>query len=554
MAAGVCIEKQSTTPEQVAKLLLAYAERGKKSQCQAAMQLANLSKIDKVVPILLQGGDGNAKLLAGRSLAIHAWLMNQGVFGGSKSGSASGGGTGAAKTQGKGKGKAGQNKNKAGNKGKSGKSTGGHGKAMSREQLSKFVKQLLTSGDATLIELGQLTAAWAKLADLKKDLLAAPKNTAALAGSRCLYLAHIGETLDIAMLRYVYGEASKNKDGQFCTVSPNLHTYEILSTPMAYLAEAIGVTKSKDYLQVLHLLASNPDIRVAIAALKAIENIGATESLPTLQALVASPKTPWCSLVFAASAIGAIPDKSSIEVLLARLAKEQGRVRIDLIYALSSIVGKTSYNNARDWNAWWERSKATFQVDPAKTATYRKTTGIHEIQADPLGTFYDLNIYSDRLVFCLDTSLSMKGARLTSLKENLDQTLKSLKPEVQFNITDFGGTLRIMSPYKLTTLANRERARTYVKYLNMTLGTRTYGGMELSCTVPEMDTILLLSDGAPVAGKFDAWKRINTAFLVYNRYRPVAVYSVEFGGSTANFKAMQELSNLNYGIAVSNEP
>ena len=125
-----------------------------------------------------------------------------------------------------------------------------------------------------------------------------------------------------------------------------------------------------------------------------------------------------------------------------------------------------------------------------------------------------------------------------------------LRRKVYFNIVDFGGYLRVMFPRKLVSAAAASSsAIQLVGYMELTLGTRSYDGIEVGMWLPTTDTIIYLSDGAPVASKMNAWQRIMRGIHLLNRYRPLAVYCVEFNAGGANAAAMKEIAARNAGLA-----
>jgi len=125
-----------------------------------------------------------------------------------------------------------------------------------------------------------------------------------------------------------------------------------------------------------------------------------------------------------------------------------------------------------------------------------------------------------------------------------------LRRKVYFNIVDFGGYIRVMFLRKLVSAAAASTAAIqHVGYMELTLGTRSYDGIEVGIWLPSADTIIYLSDGAPVASKMNAWQRIMRGIHLLNRYRPIAVYCVEFNAGGTNAAAMKEIAARNAGLA-----
>jgi len=244
-------------------------------------------------------------------------------------------------------------------------------------------------------------------------------------------------------------------------------------------------------------------------------------------------------------ALSLLPDKRVGPALIQRLEQEKGRMRLDLVHALSCITGEQHAETAEGWKDWWVKNQATFEVDPAASETFRKKTRVQDVNVPGNGFFYGLTIYSDRFCYVVDSSASMKGDRIESLRESMLASLEGLKEHVMFNIVNFGGEVVILYPGAMTD--DRRDGKRHIEEMDLSWGTRTMDAMEQACLIPGMDTIYFLSDGAPVRGQTQVWHEISKVLRVINRYRPVAVFMVGFEPSAGNRAAMDGISNEHYG-------
>jgi hypothetical protein len=254
------------------------------------------------------------------------------------------------------------------------------------------------------------------------------------------------------------------------------------------------------------------------------------------------------------SAVGAIPAKASVPVLLDRLEEEPGRFRLDVNYALACIAGGPQGTTAAEWRTWWRENEAVFAVDKARTAKFRQEQSAADMRVPPLGSFYNLDLASDRVVFVVDTSMSMQGDKISSLKNHLGQTVRGLADSVQFNVVDFGGVISLMKPNGLIAKPEIPLAVERIEQFTLSGGTRAHDALELALALPGADTLILLSDGAPVGGRFDAWPRLIAALGILTRYGPVAIWGLEFSTRGPNHAAMQELAARNHARSRSSEP
>ncbi|MFW6162017.1 MAG: VWA domain-containing protein [Planctomycetota bacterium] len=158
------------------------------------------------------------------------------------------------------------------------------------------------------------------------------------------------------------------------------------------------------------------------------------------------------------------------------------------------------------------------------------------------------------MVFVLDTSMSMKGQKIESLKQTMSDTLERMPEHMAFNVVNFGGTVHVMRPSALIDARHRATADDSIRYMELSWGTRTFDALEEATRLPGMDTIVYLSDAAPVAGAFEAWDRIVGVFDLYNRYRPVAIDCILYGKGKRGRKrkgragGMARLAEHNVGV------
>ena len=406
LAVGIMTESERPTSDYV-QVLMAAATR---PDCfhQIATQVVLANQGPAAAELILQGSRKKEHaLLAANLLAIHSQLEMM---------------TAAGKPKGK---KRGKNK-KSGQTGSTG----------------ELLRQLLQSKDREVLELALLAAAHGEInVDTEVNELELRRWPAAQA-ARLLYLARRGKPLAEADIEQV-ATARFKSDKRFQQVSPALSTYAPTSHPLCYLAQALAAAGNTSHMERLHAGLEHPDIRVQSDSALAIETLGQPASVGPLQQ--ALPGSAWPSRIRICSALGAIPDRSSVPVLLDQLERETGRFRLDCIYALASIVGQDEYTDPAGWRQAWQEMESTFQVDPARTAAFRKEHRVTDVYARSLGSFYRHGIYSDRLVYVVDTSASMKGEKIKDLELNLAESAASLKDPARFNILTFGGAIQMIS-------------------------------------------------------------------------------------------------------------
>lgn len=240
------------------------------------------------------------------------------------------------------------------------------------------------------------------------------------------------------------------------------------------------------------------------------------------------------------------PDAKMIPGLIKRLSKEKGRMRLDLTHALSAIAGSQQGQDTKEWSAWWAKNKTTFKVDTAASKAYRDQTRPQDVDMMGLGFFYGLNIYSDHFSYVVDSSASMKGDRIASLKENLTGSIVGLASFVNYNIVDFGGDVEVMYPGALTT--DERKGKKCVYDMDLSWATRSFCAIRQSMLIPEVDSLYFLSDGAPAMDSMTRWGEIIRGVLLMTRYCPVAMFCIDFDPSAGNQASMIRLADENHGL------
>ena len=417
------------------------------------------------------------------------------------------------------------------------------------------VETLLAKSSKDALELTLLAAAYGKVGGVKEqvaklDLLGAPAAEAA----RLFYMGRTGQELPAGKVQAAF-RTRINVDSRLAKVTPALNSYNIRGNALLYACQAVGAAGDERFVDQLHEMLNHKDLRVQIEAAWAIGGVGAGRSVAVLLKKLAG-EPPWPVKVAVLSAVGAIPSLESIEPLLRMYDSETGRFRQDVVYALASINGGVPQGNPYDWASWWQANRDTFRIDRGETKRFRKKFRVQDMPVIPLADFYGVEIASSRVVFVLDTSMSMKGDKIVALKETMAFTVQGMPGGLKFNVVDFGGVVNVMRPGAMIEARHVSKAATLIRDMSLTGGTRTFDAMEVACYLADADTLVYLPDGAPVAGQFESWDRIIRTFDVYTRYRPLAIHCIHYkrGGAGGGNKSMDALALRNTGTSiVSNE-
>jgi HEAT repeat protein len=259
-------------------------------------------------------------------------------------------------------------------------------------------------------------------------------------------------------------------------------------------------------------------------------------------------------------------EKEIVELLIARLKHENGRILDDVRRALETYTGQAIGEDPDLWRAWWRRHHEDYnpgdRPKPDAAGNIRFRAGGLEPERDGTRTvaFFNIPLRSKRLGFIFDLSGSMKNAakkgsdegptKMELLRTEFEKTLAGLAEDTTFDVFVYRYWTSYPPKTKLTralgkmqpaTPPNVRRALAWMKGEQPKGWGAFYEPME-ALLAEDVDTIVLLSDGRPSRGRYDRDFRILDEFPRANRFRRVAVNTVLVGTKGADRKFMQELA------------
>lgn len=255
-------------------------------------------------------------------------------------------------------------------------------------------------------------------------------------------------------------------------------------------------------------------------------------------------------------------NKKAIPALIERLGKEKGRMLGEVRLALRDLTGQDLGDSKESWKSWWKSNKDSFnpsaQSAPSESNVSRERLGTVLRRGGLYGT-----VYSTRVVFILDISGSMlegteAGKRIDVAKRELIKVIDQLPSKAAFNIIAYN---QRVIPWKKTMIkASSSRKSAAAKWINsLTLDpnglTATYDALEFVYLYDKnADTIYLLSDGSPTAGKITGQHQIIQKIKTLNRFRSLQINTIAFmaGGVPGEDKQaasqfMKEMAQGNSG-------
>lgn len=247
--------------------------------------------------------------------------------------------------------------------------------------------------------------------------------------------------------------------------------------------------------------------------------------------------------------LGQARDKKTIETLLAHLEEERSTTRAFVVETLVSLTGVDKGNSAGLWRSWWSTVKSEFVVPasaPKKTSP-RKVIGT-------TATFYDLPVDTDNIVFVIDVSGSMKtevrgDTKLATAKDEVVKVLATMtKGRRMFNVVTFGTTPRAyQKALQRATKDNIRKAANWIMRLETKGWTNIYDSLTMAMNMPGVESIFLLSDGAPSVGEYVDMVQVRKTITSHNRSLMIRINTIAVGGSKRSRRFMKKLAEDNFG-------
>lgn len=311
------------------------------------------------------------------------------------------------------------------------------------------------------------------------------------------------------------------------------------------------------------------DARGDAAAILVIDALGRIESPHTTGPLVTALQAVRSPVLIAA--IRACRPKNARALVpalidvLAHSERESGHVWAETRITLQTMTGE-KFLPAADWKKWFSSRPADWQPrvtrngeKNAKTAVYRPESGG---SGTALPRIFGQEVASKRVVFIIDTSQSMEAVdpsrkeegsttgagrtRLQRAQKELIAAIELLRPKVRFNVIAYSTEVRPWSSDELLKAKKSAKGKAikFVGSLRPDGTTSSGAALLLAMDMPDVDTIIFLSDGSPTTygtGKLAEIDPILEEIFVKNRDKNITIHTLGFIGAKVSF--MRALAN-----------
>lgn len=251
-----------------------------------------------------------------------------------------------------------------------------------------------------------------------------------------------------------------------------------------------------------------------------------------------------------AADLAELATRESIDLLVRMLQEEKDlRLSWTIAEALESHTGVRNGVVAGSWVSWWTGAKQDWKPEDKRKPERRKA-GDYEGTA----VFAGLPVISDRIVILFDMSGSMwekrddGKTRKQAVEAELDRTLRALPATARFNLIPY--TRQPIPFEKGLVPATPEKVKQgseWFRGLKDAGQGNAWDALLLALADPEVDTILVFSDGAPSGGRRWNVGLIGELFAERNRLRRVALDHVLVGAPKGLVGAWKRISEASGG-------
>lgn len=282
----------------------------------------------------------------------------------------------------------------------------------------------------------------------------------------------------------------------------------------------------------------------------------------------------WRLKAAAMKVLATYPDSRSIELLFEYLkSKPEGKMPSLAARTLYEITNKDLGDEAKVWESWWKVNK-----DKWTPTTWGYKINDPQSKGKSTATYYGIEIVSDRIAFVLDGSGSMSGpvtvtrkskggsvvgpasqtmSFLERAKQELFRCVRELaqnNAKAKVQVIFFQEKLLTFSPKKMANArASLKPIEAFFKKVTAEQSGDMLLAVQTAMEDSEVDTIFILSDGAPSAGLHT----IKASFLKWieeeNRFRSIQFFGIIIGNSIRGKSIMQDLAETHQGKAIEDD-
>ncbi|MDF1838469.1 MAG: hypothetical protein P1V35_11425 [Planctomycetota bacterium] len=220
--------------------------------------------------------------------------------------------------------------------------------------------------------------------------------------------------------------------------------------------------------------------------------------------------------------------KQSLQLLIQRLdAEPREKLLLELVPRLQSMTGFKGGRNSRPWNQFAGDLPDDWQAEePEERSEFGDDK--EQGQVSSVSQSAGLPTYSDRIVYLMDFSGSIwnEQANGKTRKQMLDpllhKTLDALRDGTHFNLGPYTGAVKPWQRSLIEAKASKVKAaHKFIDQIKITGPGDFYLAVQWALEDPLVDTICVLTDGAPSGGRHWRMEQITERLLAQGELRPI---------------------------------
>jgi len=345
----------------------------------------------------------------------------------------------------------------------------------------------------------------------------------------------------------------------------------------AEAAIACGMMKDEEALEAMRrAVVSDPAERGKLAAMDALGLLGEAAAAAVPQVAQHLSSSQWQLRVGASQSLAAIGSMAAVDPLLARMQIESGHVREEIHDSLKILCRCDQGPYWAEWKKWWDRQREISGAGLPERP--RELASAVDTRYAPAPSYYGIRIYSNKVGFVLDTSLSMDSrfepdpkaakslrreytgsSKLAICKEEIAQTLKSLDSRAHFSIIVFNTRVDSFKSNPVpASAANVSSAQGWLDSLPPSGETNYYGGLRAALNLGDAsepspsfgdtpDTLTFLTDGMPTQGEITDADTLLEWYTSLNRYARIRTHVIAFGTKGVDLDVLRRMAERNGG-------
>lgn len=371
---------------------------------------------------------------------------------------------------------------------------------------------------------------------------------------------------------------------------PTWRVRQLLARACALWHGSITDTRtSRRLFATLKTMMHDKESPVRVSVVRSLGKFHVPEALDLMA--LALKDGDWQVRAAAVEVLAEARTNEAVDLLIKQLAKEDGRLKDDIIKCLKEITGQ-KHNYVEAWAGWWQ--SVGKQVPPKKPSG-EDAAGV-EARAKDAAAFYGIPTRSDRICFIIDISGSMnhevpeikyKGpitgtgkkdvrpvggkTRIEVAKNELKRAISNLNPKKEFSIIFFNHAVKVWRPQmEKATPTIKQAVRKDIDAVVASGATYTLGALRQAFVMAGvvktkramtgkgglyLDTIFLLSDGGPTDNKIEEVKPMDPDLILeqvkeWNKDAGVVIHCIAVDCGEQGTYFLKNLAAQNGGVFV----